>query len=222
MSLIFYHGSPNEFVELDPCRAADGVAQEGPGFYLTSHRYDAQHYAGLDGHVMRFDVDSSSFINAESPIDEDEIEELVLKSPELHHFLSNWCEIPEEAYEEDYKLPESTSERKDFFCHAHLEPLKATLAGDTLKDVLESVWYECYRNSPAEFLKNITELGYTGFLVPKADDVVHAIVFDKDALELLDIEPAYASSPSSKKITQHGIKLHDQISSKHKYQTYPV
>jgi hypothetical protein len=140
-----------------------GVDQEGPGFYFSSDKTDASSYAYPKGTLITAQVAVRKLLPAKAT--RHEIDSLVKKAPELDYKLANWGENPEIA-------------------------LKKAIDG-MLQDpgtAFQQVWFDFYRYEPAEYLKNLVSMGYSGHQVGKSGGVKHLIVYDPKVIKVLRVE----------------------------------
>lgn len=160
-AMTWYHGAKIVFDRFDPEHSADGHAQEGPGFYLTTDPNDAATYGQ---HIMKLRLTVNKLLPTAGRVKPAEVERVMRASPDLEDVLMNWDENPNRAMR---------------------AAVQSMLSQDDPKSVFEQVWYDFYRNDPAAWLHQMVALGYTGILIPKANGVKHFICYDADALTLL-------------------------------------
>jgi hypothetical protein len=160
-AMTWYHGAKTVFDRFDPAHSADGHAQEGPGFYLTSDPRDAAMYGQ---HIMRLRLKVNKLLPTTGRVKADEVERVMRAAPDLVDVLMNWDENPHRALR---------------------AALQSIMRQGDPKSIFEQVWYDFYRDAPAAWLHQMVALGYTGILVPKANGVKHFICYDADALTVL-------------------------------------
>lgn len=163
-----WHGTKERFERFDPAHAADGHARLGCGFYFTSSRDDARTYAGEDGRLLKVRLTIRRELSTKGVARRDEVEKLMRGSPEFEDVLQNWDERPGVAFSASLRSVMS--------------------AGPGPRAVMEQVWYDFYRNSPEAFMQNMTALGYDGFQEKLESGVVHTIMFNVNAVEILAIQ----------------------------------
>jgi hypothetical protein len=164
-----YHGTPHQFDAFDPEHAADGHAQEGAGFYFTTHLPDAETYATEKGRVLVVDLDVSRELAVRGKVNPKHVETLMRQAPDLEDTLTNWDENPDRAFR---------------------MALSAMLKGDGPKACFENVWYDFYRDAPADYLRNVAALGYGGTLIPKAlpdgGQFFHIVMYDVAKVHVIE------------------------------------
>lgn len=160
---MWFHGRTTNKIEFDPQFCGLGADREGPGFYLSSDYEDAASYAFPKGIVIVVNLK----LRKETPkkAKASDINFLMdnAKPESLATALSNWDENPRKA---------------------RVELLSAILDDST---PYTQAWYELYRNEPWLYLKNMVKLGYDGFFVKKRQGVVHAIVYNPKAIEVVEV-----------------------------------
>ena len=163
---IYYHGSPKRFDQFDYTYIGDGHDQEGPGFYFTNSESDGLSYAGKAGHLYKANLKLDRLVPTQGPVNVKEIEWLMRKAPDLEESLTDWGEYPESAFQEALSAMAGNADNHYAACL--------------------NVWADFYmrQGADAEYLKNMTELGYDGVVIQKKGDLVHTIVFSPENIEL--------------------------------------
>lgn len=168
----FYHGAKVAFDAFDPARAADGHAQEGCGFYFTSDRDDAIHYAGSTGYLLTVELRIDRQLPLTGRARRQDVEALMRASPELDSTLENWDENPSRAF---------------------AAALNGMMSRGTPKEVFEQVWWDFYRSHPAEFLAEVSRLGYDGTVFPRSalrdgTPVQHVVMYNVEKIKIVGRE----------------------------------
>lgn len=158
-AMTWYHGSGQEFSAFDASRAGRGVDQEGPGFYLTSDKNDALVYGAK---IMQFKISVKKLVPLSGAIPVREVTALIKAAPDLEDTLSDWGEEFNKALRSAINSVVQYSKGP--------------------KDAFEQIWYDFYRDNPDVWLQNMVKLGYTGFVLDRANGINHFICFDKSAL----------------------------------------
>ncbi len=174
--MTWYHGSPKKFngFEYSQVGSNNAYYQEGVGFYLTSSKEDAARYTGgnnsLSGHIyeIRLKKSSKKIIRTGMRVNKEVISKLMKKSPNLEDTLENWGENKSQAFQ---------------------EALKTFMNSKDLKDAIDFVSNDFYRNANTEYLETISDFGYYGYLVDRKGGVYHLILFNpNDVLNMKEID----------------------------------
>ena len=150
-----------------------GNDQEGVGFYFTNNKGEAGQYAHPNGIIITANF-KGNLIDKNTPLDSDKAIELINMSPVLEDALQDWGFDP----------PYVTKE------HAMEELQSSMINEDDTKDTFLQIWYDLYHRGghDALFVDNMAKIGYDGLLIEKENGVRHIIVYDPDALEILNVE----------------------------------
>lgn len=161
MKLELYHGSNNEIKKFDYKYVGKGNDQEGVGFYLTNSKDDAKRYGK---YVYEVEVYYRKLVPTSGRKNLSDLRYLIVNAPESEETVLNWDENPKVGYQK------ATQAIAQFTKNPH--------------DMFMQVWYDFYRYSPKEYLKNMVKLGYDGVLINKGMGLKHFIAFDPDKLKL--------------------------------------
>lgn len=159
---IWFQGRKTGNKELDYAYVGRGHDHEGPGFYFTDSPEDAQNYALPDGIVISGHIAPRKLASSTEPANAETIRQLILMAPNVQDSLSDWAENPSEA-------------------------LKAAIDGAVRqgieKDSFQQVWADFYRNAPAEYLKNLVQLGYDGHVPTWTKGVNHFVLYNPECFK---------------------------------------
>lgn len=167
----FYHGSAGRIDRFDYQFIGQGHDQEGPGFYFSSDEEDAAAYArkdGAGGVLHSVELELRKAVPASGRISKAEIKQLILSAPNLDDTLTNWDENKDRA-------------------------IKSVVASimkfsKNPQDAFQTVWYDFYRNNPADYLREMVALGYDGAYIKKTNTIGcwHCVVFNPRAIRIVD------------------------------------
>lgn len=166
-----YHGSPTEIKKFTDDFVGEGVDQEGPGIYFTTNEEDAAGYARKsegNGKIYHVRLEMNKLIPTKGKVKESEINSMIEWAPNYEEKLMDWGH-------EDLQ--------------SNLRAFKDSLKRQaTPKDVFLSLWYDLYRYTPIDYVRNMVLLGYDGLIVQKEFmNVKHIIVYNPKVIKLLDI-----------------------------------
>jgi hypothetical protein len=179
VKIIAYHGTPFNFESFDYSTVGAGDDQEGPGFYFTTSRNDALKYALKSQSVpapriLKVSLTLGKLVLDKGKTPRKQVEQLIDWAPDLEDTLTNWDEEPGLA---------------------KIKAINAMLAYSSPRLVFQSIWADFYRKDPAGYLSSMRALGYTGqkivhkgFLSSGDKSVSHYTIYDRDAVEILEIE----------------------------------
>ena len=159
----YWHGSPKSFdrFEYTFLGTGRGHDQHGPGFYFTSKESDAKNYGG---NLIKANLTLNKTVPLRGRPKVKEIRWLMQQAPDLADTLTNWNEDPRQAFQ---------------------DALAAMLNQENPHQAFQQVWYDFYRGHEAEYLKNMTTLGYDGVVIPGANDITHVVMFSPDKIEVI-------------------------------------
>lgn len=166
---VFYHGTTHRFDRFDPEFTGRGNDQEGPGFYFSSREEDARAYAYPSGRVLTVRLNFRNTLPPKggiTPKVKQQALQLLKAAPDLEDTLSDWGEDPNKALQQAYKL---------------------ILDRDDALDVFTQIWYDFYRNSGPAWVRGMVSLGYDGVVIPRTADTVHAVVYNPDIIEVVNV-----------------------------------
>lgn len=158
---VWYHGSERPRETWDLSSVGHGNDQEGPGLYFSSSLADAAAYGSYLS-IVELPLQKSKVIPLRGRPDIAAIRALISKSPDLEDHLMDWDENPAKALNKAVQVIFSAAKH----------PF----------DAFQQVWYDFYRDTPQEYLKN---LPYDGAVVPRANGIFHAIVFNPTVIKTL-------------------------------------
>lgn len=166
---MFFHGSKHRIKNFTDefVGARDAVDQEGPGIYFTSSWDDARSYGP---YVYTVKLNSRKKVSTQSgknaPLRE--IEWLIRQAPEWEENAQNWHENPSIGLKKA---------AKDFIEY-----------NDSPHQQFMQVWYDFYRYSPKEYVRNMTKLGYDIIYIERNNGVIHAIVLNPSIIEFVEMK----------------------------------
>jgi len=166
---IWYHGTSVDFKEFDLkyIITDKSNAADGPGFYLTNQDEDAGNYAR--GYIKTVELLKTTNIKlGSSKFNKQFFENIVDDMPDKEIVLSNWDENPKIAMRDLKKSIFDTTK--------------------TLRDIINEVWGECYKEYEKELLKKLVDGGIDGIIVKQRFGVLHLICFNKDILKIIKTE----------------------------------
>jgi hypothetical protein len=166
----WYHGTPSPITSFSDEFVGNGIDQEGPGIYLTSNYEDAVGYARKSesgtGVVYQLELNFRKLVPLNKKAIRKEIIQMIDWAPELETFLSNWDENPKKA---------------------KLIALNSILNSKNAHDSFQSVWFDFYKNSPIDYVRNMVSLGYDGVMVPRSFmNTKHIIVYNPRIIKVVD------------------------------------
>lgn len=158
----WYRGQASPDHKLDYQFVGKGHDQEGPGFYFSDSKEDAERYgkALLSGHVRVRKLASGT-----NPANPETIRQLILMAPDSHNTLLDWAEDPQKGLQ---------------------IAMDAAIQQGSEKDSFQQVWYDFYLHEPAQYLKNLVQLGYDGHLATWTKGVQHLILYNPEAFHETD------------------------------------
>ena len=163
---ILYHGSPLKIdrFNLNHVGQEEANDQEGPGIYLSTMLNDARGYAGQNGFLHRVEAKDMNLIQGDKP-NMIHVKKLILQSLGWidEEGYANWGENPEVALQAALKSIQDYS--------------------SSAIDGFQSVWASFYRYDPKEYIRNMVQLGYDGFLIPK-EGGFHLIAYNPNKLRI--------------------------------------
>lgn len=162
---IWYHGSNIEFNNFDLKYAITdkSIALEGPGFYLTTDKDDAERYGK---YIHKIELIRKSRIKKNTDkFRMDFAIKLISEMPNKEDVLSNWDENPKKA----------------------MNMLRKAVMEFTrnVKEMINNIWYDCYKGFEKEFLKKLVEGGIDGMIVNRNDGIKHLICYNPDILKFV-------------------------------------
>lgn len=150
-----------------------GNDQEGVGFYFTTDKDEAWGYTESKGIIIEAKF-NGNLIDKNTVLDYDKAVRLIEMSPVLEDVL------------QDFGMDPPYVSRAQA-----MKDLKFSMINkNDTKDTFLQIWYDFYRrgNNDWMFVENMVKLGYDGLLVDKANGVKHIIVYDPDALDIINVE----------------------------------
>lgn len=167
-SKIWYTGrtSKSQVFSYDFVGREGANDQEGPGFYFTSDMTDARKYAYPDGIILTCEVKIKKTCPKRGKPNLHIINTLLKNAPDLEDTLANWGDTTEKALRDVTRL--------------HLQdtnPLNAYM----------QIWYDFYRYSPAEYLKQISKF-YSGHTAKRSGGVEHFILYDPSIVLVKEVK----------------------------------
>lgn len=161
---VWYHGRTVKNKEFNTAHTGKGKDQDGPGFYFTKNKDLARGYAYPSGIVITANLSPRKLVPHNKQVKRSEVKALLNKAPDLSYVLENWDEDPKVAIS---KAISAISEKDS-------------------KDAFETIWFDFYRDHPAEYLKQIVALGYDGQLATVSSEIM--VVFNPKIIEVLNVE----------------------------------
>jgi len=166
---IWYHGTKQDFsaFDLKYIITEESIAQEGPGFYLSSDPEDAARYGGGKGFLKTVKLTRKSGLrNEKSPYREVFMGSLVNNMPDKEDTLTNWDENPDKA----------------------LRDLKRSIleSSDTLHEMVLNVWADCYMGHELALVTRLRRGGIDGFVINKQNGVKHLICYNPEILKIIE------------------------------------
>jgi len=160
--IVAYHGSTHKFSSFTDefVGGKDATDQEGPGIYFTTSLKDASAYGEFLYKVTltpRKLLDASPNIGKYRSI----VTRLTKMAPNWKETAQNWAENPERGVIN--------------FVNSILQ------FNENEKDLFQQVWFDFYRYSPVEYVRNVVKLGYDGIIIDgyNTDKTVkHIIVYN--------------------------------------------
>ena len=169
---VFYHGSPKRFSRFDArfLSDKDGIFEHGYGFYFSNDKNVARGYAGRGGYIYTCKLHISRPASLTKSAKPRDIKKLIIKAPHYKEVLENFGENPDEA------LQMAVTNIVEYSKHE--------------ADAFDQVWYDFYHpyeNGPL-YLRNLSKLGYKGFIKNIHKDTYFSIVYDEGVIEVLNKE----------------------------------
>lgn len=168
---VWFHGTKVDFDKFDSkyIITDQSVAQEGPGFYLTSDKQDAEKYTNYNGYLKEVKLTRKNGIrNEKTKFREEFASSLMRRMPDKEMTLSNWDENPTKAFS---MLRQSILE-----------------SSDNLKEMILNVWADCYMGNEHTLVKYLVSGGIDGLLLNKANGVQWLVVYNPDILKIINSE----------------------------------
>lgn len=169
---VWYHGTTKDFqkFDLNYIITENSIAQNGPGFYLSSDPKDAERYGlGKDvGYLKTVKILRKSGLKSKeyrAPRPE-YIGSLINKMPNKEDVLSNWAEDPNVAMRE---LKKSIIE-----------------SSETMFEMVLNVWADCFMDHELEFVKILLGRGLDGFVINQQNNIKHLICYNPDILKIVE------------------------------------
>lgn len=169
---IWYHGTKVDFDKFDLKYAItdESIAQEGPGFYLTTDKEDAERYGIIDkeksGYLKEVSLLRKSGIRKETTNFRDEFAtSLMRRMPDKEDKLTNWDENSTRAF----------------------NMLRQTIldSSSNLKEMILNVWADCYMGDEQILMKYLVSGGVDGLLIEKNNGVKWLVVYNPDILKIV-------------------------------------
>lgn len=106
--IIVYHGSKTKFDAFSYSFIGDNGTDEGKGFYFTTSKEIALHYAGADGYFLECKLTPTRIItdNAKT-ITADEYRKIITVMDEKCEYLSNYGEVGYDGFEKVFNWAKS-------------------------------------------------------------------------------------------------------------------
>jgi hypothetical protein len=172
ISKTWYHGTTADFQKFDYQHVynENSNAQYGPGFYLTDSPEIARGYANGNGYLLIINLTRKGRIaNQETKPKKISVEKYIQRMPDKEDVLSNWDESPHRAAS---LLQQSLEENND-----------------TLLEMVQSVWSDCYRGHEPYFVRCLVNRSLIdGILVPQQNGVNFLIAYNPDVLKIVDVQ----------------------------------
>lgn len=170
---IWYHGSPikiNKFTD-DFVGGKEAKDQEGPGIYFTSSQKNARSYGGYLYEVKLTPKKLVSTKDGDN-VPTKEIEWLIKQAPNWKEIAQNWDENPNIALKTIIK---------DFIQY-----------NDNPHQQFQQVWIDFYRDTPIDYVRNMTKLGYDAIMIndlssiiSNEDSITHIIVLNPSIIQFI-------------------------------------
>lgn len=141
-----------------------GNDQEGPGFYFTDERTDAERYGS---HLHVCEINTKKCITVRRKTNYRALRKLLHNAPNLDDSLTNW------------------DENRDV---ALVLAWRALCNCPNYWDALTQVWYDFYRGHEPVWARNVVSLcGVDGYLVPrkKNNGTQHVVVLNPEIITIL-------------------------------------
>lgn len=166
----WYHGTTVDFDKFDYryVMTDKSNAQYGPGFYLTDDNNIARGYANGNGFLKEVILKRKTYIfNDKTKPTKLNIQKYIERMPDKLDVLSNWHESP---YRAEIELYNSLKENSD-----------------TLLELIQSVWSDCYRGYESFFVKSLVMRSHVdGIIVPQQNNVNFLIAYNPDILKIVN------------------------------------
>lgn len=166
---IFYHGTKVKFDRFDPNFASQdsSIDQNGPGFYFTTNKDEATHFAGADGVVLECILTPRKLIKSRGVVSLGMVRILMKNAPDLDDYLTNWMDNSE-----DQKL-------------AFKKAMDAFVVYNDPKETYERIWGDLYmRGHSREYMALMSKHGYDGVLVSNGL-TKHVIMLNEKKIKII-------------------------------------
>ena len=162
----WYHGrsADSDKFDLNYVGKDEAKDREGPGFYFTRDKKDAEHYAHPSGIVLTVDLSPRRLVSSTDPAPVNHIRYLIDHAPDKETTLSNWDEDAKRA----------------------LKLALQAMTADNAKETFENIWFDFYRYAPKKYLEALIHLGYDGHLASRNQN--HIIIYNPSVIKILDKE----------------------------------
>ena len=170
---VWYHGCKIDFDKFDLKYAIteESIAQEGPGFYLTTDKDDAERYGIIDknrsGYLKEVKLTQKTGIRKESTKFRKEFaSSLMRRMPNKEDKLTNWDENPTKAF----------------------NMLRQTIldSSSNLKEMILNVWADCYMGDEQLLMKYLVSGGIDGLLIEKNNNAKWLVIYNPDILKIIN------------------------------------
>lgn len=174
--------------------------QYGPGFYFTDSKTEATRYSAHGGILINAIIEINNPISNKKKLTKKEVEFMIRNAPEVARVFHNRKDksAMEEAFYDTVTL---SNIDPDF--HTAFNTAVSYHVGKPALENMMLIWREHYRYNPADYLKNLLELGYDGVIVPSEANLF--VVFSPEQIEIIDVETIIDESVTESILTySHG------------------
>ena len=166
---IVYHGTNSDIQKFSDefVGKEEATDQEGPGIYFTTLKEESEMY-GKNLYSVKL---TPRKLMDMTPINKNKWRSFTTKmlqsAPDWEDTAQNFHENPKKG------LILAVESMMDY--------------NDTEKDLAQQIWYDFYRYTPVDFVRNMVEMGIDGIIVPR-EKSNHIIVYNPSIIDVLEVE----------------------------------
>lgn len=166
---IVYHGTNSDIQKFSDefVGKEEATDQEGPGIYFTTLKEESEMY-GKNLYSVKL---TPRKLMDMTPINKNKWRSFTTKmlqsAPDWEDTAQNFHENPKKG------LTLAVESMMDY--------------NDTEKDLAQQIWYDFYRYTPVDFVRNMVDMGIDGIIVPR-EKSNHIIVYNPNIIDVLEVE----------------------------------
>ena len=166
---IVYHGTNSDIQKFSDefVGKEEATDQEGPGIYFTTLKEESEMY-GKNLYSVKL---TPRKLMDMTPINKNKWRSFTTKmlqsAPDWEDTAQNFNQNPRKG------LILAVESMMDY--------------NDTEKDLAQQIWYDFYRYTPVDFVRNMVDMGIDGIIVPR-EKSNHIIVYNPNIIDVLEVE----------------------------------